>query len=106
MKKQYVIQTIDEVDPPDEGVIDELEIEDGEIIKVFSSKLGAELIDWFYWAEGSAEGRILDAAPALRDALQDAIPILVWAASKHVTGAREALGAARAALASADGGEQ
>ena len=48
----------------------------------------------------------LDTASALYDALQDTIPILVWAESKHVTGAREALGAARAAIASADGGEQ
>jgi len=46
------------------------------------------------------------AASALYDALQDALPILVWAASNNVTGAREALEAARAALTSADGGDQ
>jgi hypothetical protein len=45
--------------------------------------------------------RLMAASPILYAALQDALPILVWAASNHVTGARETLEAARAALASA-----
>jgi hypothetical protein len=47
--------------------------------------------------------RLMAASPTLYAALQNALPILVWAASHNVTGARETLEAARAALAGAGG---
>jgi hypothetical protein len=52
------------------------------------------------------DARLMAAAPTLYAALQNAMPILVWALSHNVTGAPETLGASRAALASADGSEQ
>jgi hypothetical protein len=97
MSKEYVVITLDEFlnccDAPSAHIKDTLASSGGEEIVVFSTPDGSDFIDTFFYED--------DDAPALYAALQNALPILVWAASSHVTGARETLEAATAALAGA-----
>jgi hypothetical protein len=97
MSKEYVVITLDEFlnccDTPSAHIKDTLASSSGEEIVVFSTPDGSNFIDTFFYED--------DDALTLYAALQNALPILVWAASSHVTGALEALEEARAAFASA-----